>query len=363
MPSKANRIDQQYFTLMNNISGNVSEYIKNKIITFCHLGDFSRNIELFEYMMQLPDARRGKNIFRSLLTDLIYKNLDGKKVDIIPILALSELNNINGYLDNWILDDKKNIWSSVNAREKISYITLASGIFRELIEDVAGELPVNADSKLKILKVLSDAMVFSYQGQALDLKMVIDKNNNYSNIDEYLKEYIEKSFLQSGCLYGASTKIGAIAAGANDEQTELAKIIGETIGTGLHISNDLGDFALMGENEGDFKNYQDQMADLKNGRLTLPSYYVLKFGNNAEISALRKIIGNNKATLKDKITAAKTLHSSGAYDYCKKIIRKYHNNAKQLIGQLPDNYAKQLLDYSPVVIRSNKYLTELRKIM
>lgn len=305
----------EYFRLLKETSDKTNEFVRNKIKSFGHLGH-SRNAILFQEVLRLPEARKNKNILRAVLTELVYRNLGGSARDIIPALALSEINNCNAYLDNWILDDKKQIWSGGDTRETVSRITLASGIFRELLDEVVMDLDTSDSNKLLIIKILSQAMARSYQGQELDLRMTIDNLDSYDD-QSYFRSYIRKSMLQSGYLYGVSTEIGAILAEASEDSRLLAKKIGETIGTGLHISNDLGDFAIFDTEGGDFKNYQDQMADLKNGRLSLPVYYALKNGTKEDRLAILKIVENKGVTTEDKIAVAQAIHSSGAFEYCK----------------------------------------------
>ena len=131
------------------------------------------------------------------------------------------------------------------------------------------------------------------------------------------------------------------------------------LGTGLHIGNDLGDFAIL-QKDGDFKPYQDQMADLKNGRLTLPIYYVLKYGTKTQKEFFVEMVGKD-ITENHRIEILEVLHTSGAYDFCKKLLRKYYTEVKRLIKKLPESKEREILNYVSVIIRNNKYLANLHK--
>lgn len=347
----------KYFDLMKKISNDVHLFINKEINV--HIQSDRYSSKLSEALLLLPNARNGKNILRSTLTEAIYRILGGDKT-ITAFNSLSEINNINAYLDNWILDNKKQIWIGGETRQKISEITIASAIFRELLEDIILKSDIEEHKKTRILGVFSKAIIYSYQGQQLDLEMSIETINDYKNDEIYLNKYVNKSLLQSGYLYGVSAEIGAILAGANKELIDLSRMLGEIIGTGLHISNDLGDFAILKECEGDFKSYQDQMADLKNGRLTLPIYYVLKHGDKQSQKNFLSMVSNDNVNLKNKREVIQSLKVSGSYDYCKKLIRKYYNQSKLIIDKFPNNEHKEILSYFPVVIRSNKYLSDLK---
>ncbi|NTV44406.1 MAG: hypothetical protein HGA67_01770 [Candidatus Yonathbacteria bacterium] len=347
---------EQYFNSLKLISEKVHVFIYEKIK---HL-ESDCTPELYEQIERLPIKRQRGNIFRALLTDLLYKTLSSEpNENLVALCSLSELNNYNAYLDNWILDNKVNIWNRENPRKEISYITIASGMYREMVEKIISELSLSDRQKLDISTVMSLSMNLSYQGQALDMRMSIENFDDYQMEQKYLDMYEKKSLLQSGYLYGASAEIGAILANANAETVQLAREIGKMIGTGLHISNDLGDFAIL-DQDTDFKFYQDQLADLKNGRLTLPIWYVLKNGTEQEKKLFRESV-NKEIDKKDQMIILRTLHSSGAYAYCKKLIRKYCSESKKLIKKLPESDARNILYYSTVIIRNNKYLANLNK--
>jgi geranylgeranyl pyrophosphate synthase len=345
-----------YFDSLRKISTDVHDFIDIEIKKL----EKTIDNKLFQTINELPEKRKDKNILRSFVTFLVYKSLTKENNrNLIAIAALSELNNYNAYLDNWILDNKNNVWGTDNSRDKISYITIASAVYRELVDSITCNLEVSDEKKLKIISVMQSAMIRSYQGQAQDIEMSVKNISHYRTDKEYIVSYVEKSLLQSGHLYGASAEIGAVLADASIENTLLTREIGKTLGTGLHISNDLGDFAILQKN-GDFKAYQDQMADLKNGRLTLPIYYVLKYGTEKHKITFMESIGKNLTDI-ERAEILEILHSSGAYSFCKKLLRKYYSEMKNLIKKLPESQEREIFNYLAVIIRNNKYLANLRK--
>lgn len=349
---------------MKKQSADIHNKINNYIKNFENIGKFNRYKKLHEQMLKLPEARINKNIMRSTITDLIYRLYSGNQdTDIIPALAISEINNINAYLDNIILDNKKNIWEGADARKKISEATITSAIFRELTEAIITKLETSDSNKIKIIKSLSECMTKSYQGQQLDIETGVNEINNFKNDKSYLRWYLIKSKLQSGFLYGFSAKLGAILATASESQIIKAEKLGQTIGLGIHISNDLGDFAIKEFTESTgFKYYQDQLADLKNGRLTFPIYYVLTHGTEQEKQALLNIVNNKSATQKDFLIASRAIHTSGTFEFGKKFIRRYYKDAKKMIHEnFPESRERGILSAIPSAIISNKFLTALKE--
>ena len=362
----AENLGKAYFELMNERSMEVHKKIEEYIRQFEGIGDQIRFGRLYEVMIQLPHVRTGKGIMRSIMTDLIYRIYGGDTSrDILPALAVSEINNINAYLDNIILDNKKHLWEGSNVRKKVSEYTIASGLFRELIDWVIREeISTSNQNKLRILGALSQSMSRSYRGQQLDLEIGLESIDAFTNDEGYYAWYLGKSELQSGYLYGFSLELGAILAGATEEQIQAAEKIGRAIGTGLHISNDLGDFAVANTSSEatGFKYYQDQLADIRNGRLTFPIYHVLRHGTEDERQTLLTIVGKNIVTIDESTAVSRAIHSSGAFGIGRKLLRRYFNQSKKLIHQgLPDTRERGLLSTIPSAIISNKFLSVLKK--
>lgn len=354
---------EEYFLLMNRRSSDVHRKIADYLLKFNGIGESVEFEKLHVRMSELPEARKRKGILGSTLTDLMFRIHGGRNdFDIVPALTISELNNIYAYLDNGLLDDKGGVWERSDVRENVSEITIGAALFRELIEKTVLQLRIADGDKIKILVSLSECMARSYRGQQLDIEVGIGAIGMFEDDEAYLDWYENKSRLQSAYLYGFSAKLGAILADANDTDIDKAETVGQAIGLGLHISNDLCDFAV-----GDFswstgfKDYQDQMADLKNGRLSLPIFYVMRHGNEHERAVFESTVGKSVLTHSDLSEITRIVHASGAYEFGKKRIREYYNAAKRLIAGYPKSRERDMLSVMAGVIRSNKYLTALRQ--
>jgi geranylgeranyl pyrophosphate synthase len=354
---------EEYFLLMNRCSSDVHRKIADYLLKFNGLGKSVEFGKLHARMSELPEARRRKGVLGSTLTYLMFRLHGGRNdFDIVPALMIPELNNIYAYLDNGLLDDKGGIWERSDVRETVSEITIASALFRELIEQVVLQLPISDADKIKILVSFSECMARSYRGQQLDIEVGIDAIGLFENDEAYFHWYENKSRLQSAYLYGFSAKLGAILADAKDTDIDKAETVGQAIGLGLHISNDFGDFAV-GDFPGStgFKDYQDQMADLKNGRLSLPIYYVMKHGTDMERTVFKSMVGRKVLTCADLSEISRIVHTSGAFEFGKKCIRGHYNAAKKLIACYPKSRERDMLSVMAGVIRTNKYLTALRQ--
>ena len=123
----------------------------------------------------------------------------------------------------------------------------------------------------------------------------------------------------------------------------------------------MGDFAILDE-ASTLKTYQDQQADIMNGRLTAPIYYILKYGSADEKDTLININKNKKGrNFRDILQAANIVIDSGAYDFSFRLIKSYWRKAKNYLhenfekSQERDNLSKMIS-----IIRTNKYLHYLK---
>ncbi len=343
-----------YGDIIKKISPKLNKFVQEKIK--------QENLpqELESILLELPKKRESKNIMRPSLTYLIYRMHQGQDSleQISPLLAVSELNNYYCYLDNWILDGKNGIANDI---PKIGKITIASQMLRDLTQKLIEEAPIAEDKKRRISKRLAETTMKCYEGQFKDLKMTLDTLPEYKSDEEYLNAYLRKSKLQSGFLYGLSGEIGAVLANAREKEIQTSRELLEILGTGLQISNDLGDFAVASEKNESFKIYQDQLADIINGRLTFPSYYVLKNGTEEEKETLKNIIGKKDATEEEKLKVSKVIFNSGAYKATREILNSYYHQFKRLVKQMPETKERCALSSVGEIIRYNKYLAEFKK--
>lgn len=351
---------------------NYFEYVKetggvvSPIILSCFQVLKDTDTKIYELVEPLLLKRTKIAQLRPVITRLSYEICGGKDWrKIANICAIMEIHNMYLYFHNWIFDNKNSIWIGDlgNVRKKISDVIIAAAITREIFSDIIDESNIAPEKKLEIEKHFQKSIKETYYGQFLDINLTIDRFKEFKSEKDFLPSYELKSKIQSGSFYSLSGRIGAILAGASKNKEDIISEICELFGTGLHISNDLGDFAPPLERKITFgKSYQDQLADIRENRLTLPVYYVLKYGNEQEKENLLQLVGNYSPTKEQIDSAIKSIHSSGSYEYCHKYIRGYFNRAKKKLHESFEiSKERDLFAIMLSVIRTNKFLAELRK--
>lgn len=321
------------------------------------------NSDLYRILMFIIDKRRHRLLLRPFLTRLSYEICGGEKWEtIIPACTVSELLNISSYQANVAFDNKLGILS---LKDKNSQF-IASMITRELCTDILSEEKIDIDRELvsNITNLISKSNKFIYIAQHYDLNVLTTDNlNKYANDENlFMEDYIKRCYYGSGIFNGDCTQIGALLSGAKNDQIEALRSFGENYGIGLQIMNDLADFVPLGKDNIIHRYFQDQFSDLRNGRLTLGLYKILKIRKEITNRLLKKIINKEQFTDKELHEITCLLVEEGIVDTVKSLATKYAKKANESLDIFPDSDSKKFLSVMTSICYENKYLKCFPKI-
>ena len=125
---------------------------------------------------------------------------------------------------------------------------------------------LESDVKLRVLHELTEMIVRTIEGQALDLGWVRDGRFDIS-VDDYLDMATHKTAFYSGATPLAA---GAIIGGGSDEQIEALRAFGLHTGLAFQIQDDL--LNLVGTKEAANKDFR---TDITEGKRTLVAVHAL----------------------------------------------------------------------------------------
>lgn len=166
-------------------------------------------------------------------------------------------------------------------------------ISKDLIEEENLELKLR---KIRALEILSNAVDKMIAGEYVDTEF---EGKEISN--EYL-EYMHKN--KTGALIEASVKIGAVLAGANEEDEKKLVAYAEKIGLAFQIKDDIlsieGDEKILGKPVGN---------DEKRGKVT----FVTKYGLEKSKEILEETIEKGIKELEDYGEKAEFLKELALY--------------------------------------------------
>ncbi|WEF30808.1 octaprenyl diphosphate synthase [Pseudoduganella chitinolytica] len=215
----------------------------------------------------------------------------------------------------------------------------ASVLVGDFLYSRAFQMMVSLDN-MRIMSILSDATNVIAEGEVLQLLNMHDPDVSQ---DSYLQVIRSKT----AKLFEAAAELGALVAGANDEQIAAASEYGRSLGTAFQLIDDVldyvGDASEIGKNVGD---------DLREGKPTMPLIYLMEHGTEEQRQLVRSCIETGDEQHFDTILAAIT--TSGALDYTRREAQVAAQRAIDAIAAMPDSrYKDSLLQLARFAVDRN----------
>ena len=204
----------------------------------------------------------------------------------------------------------------------------ASVLVGDFLYSRSFQMMVSLDN-MRVMRILSDATNVISEGEVLQLL-------NMHDPDVSEESYLEVIRCKTAKLFEAAAELGALIAGASDQDIDAAGEYGRSLGTAFQLIDDVldyaGDAAEIGKNVGD---------DLREGKPTLPLIYLIENGTQQERAMVRACIEQGDEQQFDAVLAAIT--SSGALAYTRNKAHVAARRAADAIKHLPDSQYKQSL--------------------
>ena len=282
--------------------------------------------------------RNGK-MMRPMLALLMAK-LCGEIKDSTYYAAISlELLHTASLVHDDVVDesDKRRGQSSVNAvyDNKVSVL-----VGDYLLATSLTNAAVTADVQLVGL--------VSRLGQALSEGEIIQlSNTNASDFSEDV--YFDVIRKKTAALFSTASEAGARSVKCTDEMAQKAALFGELIGIAFQIKDDIFDYYtsdVLGKPTGN---------DMKEGKLTLPSLYVLNALQDESMIALALKIRALEATDEEIAQFIEYVKCNGGIEYATMVMKGYRDKA---IEVLPSTASQDLKD---ALISFIDYVIERKK--
>src|SRR3972149_7275266 len=347
-----NLMKNNYFKLMSETTQITKPLIWDCLTTIEE--DKIRRTVLF-----YPKSRFSKRglFLRPLLIRLSYEAAGGNDwKNIVPIYAAYELLNISTYQANLSFDKKRGVSTS----SEINNQFISSMITRELAQNLVYEKLHDSLYLERLLDSINKINLHIYKGQFYDLN-VLHKDNweGFKTMHEYMEVYNKKCLYLSGIFFQECAYIGSILGENRNNVAVPLSNFGRYFGIGLHIVNDIANFIPINNFTGEDK---DVYADLKNNRLTLPIYYLLRYGSEYDRGKFIKLWNSKPITNDTCFNMVQILINSEAIYYAKKIAKIFMKKAKQCLTDLENDEISANLSTMVSVLKSNKYFNFLNRM-
>jgi len=249
----------------------------------------------------------GKRI-RPLLCILTASLCGNKSEDIYPLAIAFEYLHVATLLHDDVIDhaDTRRGRPAANRIFGLSPAILAGDFLHARSMFLVGSL--GGKRSLKLICSATEGMV---AGEFLQLANAQDFNQSE-------KDYFAVINGKTALFIGAVCEIGAIFAGANDEEIAAVKTYGANLGKAFQIQDDLldylGDAAKTGKTVGN---------DFCEGKMTLPLIYALKKAKKTEGRFLLELLKDKKNERRAKFEEANNvIAQSGGFEYAHLLAEK-----------------------------------------
>ena len=182
---------------------------------------------------------------------------------------------------------------------------------------------------MRVMQILADATNVIAEGEVLQLLNMHDPDLSEARYLQVIRSKTAK-------LFEAAAQLGALIAGASDEQIEAAAEYGRSLGTAFQLIDDVLDYSGNADDIG--KNVGD---DLREGKPTLPLIYLMQHGTPEQRELVRTCIETGDEQHFDAVLAAVT--ESGALQYTREQATMAADVARATIVGLPSGDFKNSL--------------------
>lgn len=307
-------------------------------------------ISLFEQSLSHEDTllsevlshikQRGGKRMRPMLLMLLAKNY-GSVTDVTLNSAIGlELLHTASLVHDDVVDEseERRGQASVNA----TYNNKAAVLVGDFILSTA-LLKVSFTNNQRIIETLAELGRVLASGEILQLQNI--KNEEISE-DVYYQVIEQKTAV----LFAACSSIGALSAGASDEEVEKARQFGHDLGIMFQIRDDIFDYydsKEIGKPTGN---------DMTEGKLTLPVIYALQHSPFDSMMTLAKKVKAGTINPDEIAVLVEFTKQQGGIEYAEKCMEDYHRKAQQYVDTCVKDpmIATALTAYLDYVIQRKK---------
>ncbi len=284
-------------------------------------------VRLINSISKYMIRNRGKKI-RPILTILSARLCGEPTLNSYRAAAMMELLHIATLIHDDVVDDAtmRRGKPSINQvwKNKIS-VLMGDFILSKALINMIGIKDFDA------LEQISNTAEKLSAGEILQIEKSITK----SMTEEIYFDMINQ---KTASLIATSCELGAITTTKTAKDRKATFDFGDNLGMAFQIKDDL--FDLLGKESDTGKN---SGIDVKKNMMTLPLIFSYSNMTKTENRQLKKLLGVNKKTRKILLDIRGMVDESGGFDYARKKLDDFSNNALNAISFYPDSPVKKSL--------------------
>ena len=296
--------------------------------------------EPIQYVLSLGGKRIRPVLM--LLSYQLYK--DEPEQILMPAVALETYHNYTLLHDD-LMDhaDLRRGQATVHKRWGENTAILSGDSMLVLAYERMAKVP--ADKLATILSLFTETALEIGEGQQYDMEF-----EHRDDVRE--EEYIEMIRLKTSVLIACAMKMGAILAGASDEDADNLYKYGEQVGLAFQLQDDLldvyGDPSVFGKAIG---------GDITSNKKTYMLINAFLRANDIQRQELSRWISAKGFDRQEKVTAVTRLYDRiGIRQLCEEKINYYFEQAKQYLAciNVPAERKQPLIDFTNEMMHRDK---------
>ena len=198
----------------------------------------------------------------------------------------------------------------------------ASVLVGDFLYSRSFQLMVELD-RMPVMRLLADTTNAIAEGEVLQLLHV-------RNADTDEAAYLNVVERKTAVLFAAATRLGALLAGASQDQCDAMHAFGMNLGYAFQIADDMLDYASDAQTLG--KNLGDDLAE---GKATLPLIHAMSHSDAATHARLRAAVEQGDADALPHVLAA--IRAAGSLAYSEQRANEYAIAAEGTLDGMADN--------------------------
>ena len=176
----------------------------------------------------------------------------------------------------------------------------------------------------------------------------IKQIENIDNKDISEEKYLDVIEKKTAVLFAASAEMGAVSAGASDENIAKIREFGRLLGICFQIKDDIFDYISSSEIGKPTGN------DMHEGKLTLPAIYAVNKSTDAAYRELAMKVKSLESTEEEREKLMKFAIENGGIEYAESVMKQYEQKAKDILSTFPGSEVRDsLFEYLDFVTNRN----------
>jgi octaprenyl-diphosphate synthase len=155
-------------------------------------------------------------------------------------------------------------------------------------------------------------------------------------------EYYDLIFRKTACLFAVSMRLGAVLAGATEEEETSLATFGRAVGLAFQIVDDVLDLTATEEVLG-----KPVASDLREGKATLAVIHAADHGTAADRKAIRRVLDDRSFENVSRQQIREILVRNGSVEYAMAAADRYAEQSRQALAPLPESEYKRALLWVP----------------